>query len=469
MPPAPAPSLPAGVAVRVRVLGKMYRIYAHPQDRLKQMLLARLGARYGHDFWALRDVSFDVARGEAVGIIGRNGSGKSTLLQIIAGILLPTEGEVLVGGRVAALLELGSGFNPEFTGRENAAMNAAILGVPARETEARIEEIAAFADIGEFFEQPVKMYSSGMFVRLAFAVAASVDADLLLIDEALAVGDVFFQQKCYRRLRELRDRGASILLVSHSMADVEQFCERALLLERGEVSFAGGAREAVRRYLLLEQSLRAAGAAAIPPAETAFRAPEREGQAWPWPAPGAFVDISAVPQVSNGAARCLAVAICDSEGRPRLSFPTGEVASFLYEFEILRDIEVPIGGLQIFNAQAMLIHGRNTLHYGPDQVASPPSVARGSRVRLRQDVRLDLGAGEYTFEVGLATISPYHYERRGGYSDAALHANVLRLCHLATAGRFAVTLPPQASRARHDGVTALAGECRIAVVATVRG
>jgi ABC-type polysaccharide/polyol phosphate transport system ATPase subunit len=445
----------------------MYRIYQNPQDRLKQMLLARLGRRYGRDFWALRDVTFEVARGEAVGIIGRNGSGKSTLLQILAGILLPTEGEALVGGRVAALLELGSGFNPEFTGRENAVMNAAILGVPAGQMEDRLEAIAAFADIGEFFNQPVKLYSSGMFVRLAFAVAASVDADVLLIDEALAVGDVFFQQKCYRRLRELRDRGTSILLVTHSMSDVEEFCGRAVLLDRGEALFVGGAPEAVRRYLLLEQGSRPRGAAEAPSAGgPAGGVPEPAGEAWPWPPPTAFVDISAVPQVSNGAARCVAVAVCDGQGRPCLTFSPGEVASFFYEFEILRDIEVPIGGLQIFNAKAVLIHGKNTLQYGPGQVKSPPSVARGHRVRFRQDVRLDLGADEYTFEVGLATITRNYHEHRGVYPEEALHAQVARLCHLPTAGRFAVTPPGDRSRSHHYGVTNLDGAYQVAVVAS---
>jgi lipopolysaccharide transport system ATP-binding protein len=209
--------MPAPPMVRVQGLGKMHRIYQRPQDRLKQMLLSRLGRSWGHEFWALRDVSFEVARGERFGIIGRNGSGKSTLLQIVAGIMAPSAGEVLVGGRVAALLELGSGFNPEFTGRENAIMNGSILGVPAAEMEARLDRIADFADIGEFFDQPVKLYSSGLFLRLAFAVATSVDADLVLIDEALAVGDVFFQQKCYRRLEALRDDGVSVLLVSHSI------------------------------------------------------------------------------------------------------------------------------------------------------------------------------------------------------------------------------------------------------------
>jgi lipopolysaccharide transport system ATP-binding protein len=188
------------IAVSVHNVNKRYLLYDRPQDRLKQSLFWRFGKSYGREFWALRDISFEIRRGEALGIIGRNGAGKSTLLQIIAGTLQPTSGVVHVSGRVAALLELGSGFNLEFTGRENVYLNGAILGFSRGEMEQRFDEIAAFADIGDFMDQPVKLYSSGMFVRLAFAVQACVEPDVLIVDEALAVGDVVFHQKCYARL-----------------------------------------------------------------------------------------------------------------------------------------------------------------------------------------------------------------------------------------------------------------------------
>src|SRR5262249_37626888 len=203
--------LPDDVVVAVCNVGKMYRLYDRPQDRLKHQLLGRFGKSFGREFWALRDVSFEVRRGEVLGIIGCNGSGKSTLLQILAGVLQPTTGEARVKGRVAALLELGSGFNLEYTGRDNIFMNGRILDIPQAEMAKRFEEIVAFADIGAFIDQPVKTYSSGMFVRLAFAVTISVDADVLLIDEALAVGDVFFRQKCYQRLERLREQGVAMV------------------------------------------------------------------------------------------------------------------------------------------------------------------------------------------------------------------------------------------------------------------
>ncbi len=236
------------IAIKVRNLSKCYHIYNRPRDRLLQML-SRGKKQYYREFWALNDVSFEVKKGETVGIIGRNGSGKSTLLQMICGTLNPTSGTVETHGRVAALLELGSGFNPEFTGRENVYMNASILGLSKEEINLRFNDIVAFADIGDFIEQPVKSYSSGMMVRLAFAVIAHVDADILIIDEALAVGDVFFQQKCMRYLRNLQNKGGTIIFVSHDTAAVLSLCERAVLLSNNAEAVIGNTDEICKLYI----------------------------------------------------------------------------------------------------------------------------------------------------------------------------------------------------------------------------
>lgn len=236
------------IAIRVRGIGKTYPVFDKPHERLLQLLLPGR-ARHGQQFQALADVSFDVRRGEAVGIIGRNGSGKSTLLQIVCGTLQPTAGSVEVSGRVAALLELGAGFNPEFTGRENVFLNGSVLGLSRSEIESRLERILAFAEIDEHIDQPVKTYSSGMFVRLAFAVAAHCDPDILIVDEALAVGDVYFQRKCYRRIEELREIGCTLLLVTHSMGSLVQQCDRGVLLEHGRMLFDGDCNQAVTTYM----------------------------------------------------------------------------------------------------------------------------------------------------------------------------------------------------------------------------
>jgi lipopolysaccharide transport system ATP-binding protein len=243
------------IAIRVQGLSKCYGIYANPRDRLKQFILPRLQRligqapkQYFREFWALKDISFEIKKGETVGIIGRNGSGKSTLLQMICGTLNPTSGSIQTNGRIAALLELGSGFNPEFTGRENVYMNASVLGLSKDEIDTRFDDIVAFADIGDFIEQPVKTYSSGMMVRLAFAVIAHVDADILVIDEALAVGDAFFTQKCMRFLRNFMKMG-TVLFVSHDTSSIKNLCNHAVWLEKGQVIQEGSPKEVCELYL----------------------------------------------------------------------------------------------------------------------------------------------------------------------------------------------------------------------------
>lgn len=246
------------IAIKVNNLSKCHLIFSNPRDRLKQFILPHIQQSMGiepkhyfKEFWALKDVSFEINKGETVGIIGRNGSGKSTLLQMICGILTPSAGVVQTHGRVAALLELGSGFNPEFSGRENVYMNGALLGLSTQEIDQRFDDIAAFADIGDFIEQPVKTYSSGMYVRLGFAIAINVAPDILIVDEALAVGDEPFQRKCYSKLERIRDSGATILLVTHAAATITQMCSRALLLDNGSRLFMGSPKLAVESYYRL--------------------------------------------------------------------------------------------------------------------------------------------------------------------------------------------------------------------------
>ncbi len=242
-------------AISVNHLSKCYQVYDKPHDRLKQSIYPRLqrmlgrqAQQYFHEFWSLRDVSFEIKRGETVGIIGRNGSGKSTLLQIICGTLSQTSGSIATNGRIAALLELGAGFNPEFSGRENVYMNSALLGLSRAETDARFDDIVEFSGIGDFINQPIKSYSSGMLVRLAFSVAINVDPEILIIDEALAVGDELFQRKCFSRLEEIRAAGATVLFVSHSGSQIVELCDKAILLDAGELLAIGTPKQIVGRY-----------------------------------------------------------------------------------------------------------------------------------------------------------------------------------------------------------------------------
>ena len=246
------------IAIKVEGLSKCYQIYEHPRDRLKQFVLPKLnnllgkpGHNYYKEFWALNNVSFEVKKGETVGIIGRNGSGKSTLLQLICGTLNPTGGSITTNGRIAALLELGSGFNPEFTGRENVYMSCALLGLSQQEVESKFDDIAAFADIGDHLDQPVKTYSSGMFVRLAFAVNVISSPDIMVVDEALAVGDMNFQAKCMTALTRFQEHGGTVLFVSHDVGSIKSLCRQAVYLEHGQVMGVGPAPDIAEHYVRL--------------------------------------------------------------------------------------------------------------------------------------------------------------------------------------------------------------------------
>ena len=241
------------ITIQAQQLSKCYRVFSSPRARLAQSLW-RGKRNFYEPFWALKDVSFQLEAGQSMGVVGRNGSGKSTLLQLLCGTLTPTHGAVTIEGRVAALLELGSGFNPEFTGMENIYLNAALLGLSQDETDANLDAILAFADIGEFIHQPVKNYSSGMALRLAFAVQANIQPDVLVVDEALAVGDEFFQRKCFRHLENLKEKGTSILLVTHNCGQILQHCDQAMLLHKGHLKFLGRPKSITTIYQRLMNS-----------------------------------------------------------------------------------------------------------------------------------------------------------------------------------------------------------------------
>ncbi|MEH2372718.1 ABC transporter ATP-binding protein, partial [Nostoc sp.] len=240
------------IAISLKNVSKCYKRYARPVDRLKELLLP--AKTHAQEFWALQDISLEISKGDTVGIIGQNGSGKSTLLQIIARTLTPTTGKLYVNGRVSALLELGSGFNPEFTGRQNVFFNGQVLGLSRAEIEAKFDKIASFAEIGDFLEHPVKTYSSGMVVRLAFAVVANTEPSILIVDEALAVGDAKFQARCMKRIRQLKEEGVTILFVSHDSGNVKMLCNSAVLMNHGRILEIGEPKQVVNHYIALLSS-----------------------------------------------------------------------------------------------------------------------------------------------------------------------------------------------------------------------
>ncbi|MCX7114343.1 MAG: ABC transporter ATP-binding protein [Gammaproteobacteria bacterium] len=457
------------IVIDVHQVSKRYDLYATPQDRLKQLVLPPLrrafnrvrrkkktDTHYARPFWALRDISFQVHAGETMGIIGVNGSGKSTLLQLIAGTLTPTSGEIKTSHRIAALLELGSGFNPDFTGKENIFLNGYILGLTQQQIEDRYEQIVAFAEIGEFIDQPVKTYSSGMFVRLAFAVQAHVDASIIIIDEALAVGDIFFRQKCYARLEALKQAGAAILIVSHGMSDIEQYCDRAILLEAGQVRFIGSATEATKHYYLSNQSDRVEENIVLSQSE--FQEVQVNIQQDKWDQKTGWIDASSLVQVHNGMAKCTRYAIFDGFGNPRHRFAQGETAVFCHEFLTLKPISVPLGGIVLRNDRGTIVHGKGSLEYG---VNVPEYHPIGTLVRCEQHIELKLQTGEYSFEMGLASMDANSYHQRSHLNHEELYAQVTRICLLPTVGVFSVGMKTglrQGSQLTHHGIADLPGQ-----------
>ncbi|XUY29664.1 ABC transporter ATP-binding protein [Agrobacterium sp. rho-8.1] len=451
--------------IDVRGVGKRYDIYDNPRDRLKQLVMPKLTSLFGRsgpsptyhrEFWALHDISFQVRPGETLGIIGRNGGGKSTLLQILAGTLAPTAGDLTVRGRVAALLELGSGFNPDFTGRENVLLNARILGLSREQIDASYDEIVAFADIGDFIDQPVKTYSSGMFVRLAFAVQAHINASIVIIDEALAVGDVFFRQKCYARLEEIRASGAAVLLVSHAMTDIEQFCDRAILLDHGRMNFIGGAAEAAKRYYQLHQT--GQSFSTIPFANNPEGIQSNLSNASDItvsesaPLPPAIN----ITQVGNGWAECLGFSVYDTQGEPCHHFSQGQVAVFVSEFRILKDIGMATCGVVLHNERGITVHGKSSVEHG---VGTKSRIKAGTVVRCKQEISLNLQLGEYTFEIGLGAIEPDTFSRMSELTHEAIDASVIHLCVLPKAGSLSIgwASDRKGSALSHHGIADLPG------------
>ncbi|MHB1947707.1 MAG: ABC transporter ATP-binding protein [Gammaproteobacteria bacterium] len=450
-------------AIRVNHLSKCYKVYERPHDRVKQVLFGAYKQFY-KEFWALKDISFEIKKGEAFGIIGRNGSGKSTLLQLICQTLTPTTGDIEVNGRIAALLELGAGFNPQFTGRENVYINGAILGFSRQEIDAKFDEIVSFADIGDYIDQPVKNYSSGMFVRLAFAVQACVEPDILIVDEALSVGDIFFQLKCHARMEELLKRNTAIIFVTHDMTAIEKYCDQVLLLNKGNCLFQGKPNEAVERYYQLDKMnvLKTQKLSTADPTCSDFETPIKN-RISDWPSPDKFLNLAEATVIGDETiARCTGVALCDAQGDANFSFELGEKAILYYEYEILQDIGVPVGGFIITDKMNINVHGKTTLQY---QQQAPAIVKKGTRVRFRQMIELALAPGDYVFQVGLATISAEHYAQVTKLEHVHLESRMQAVLRVRECGTFSIRQKSSGIRLPFYGYVDLQGEADLCVVA----
>ena len=386
-------------AISVKNISKCFEMYANPKHRLYQML--SFGRRkYFKEFWALNDVSFDVKRGETLGILGRNGNGKSTLLQIIAGTLAATSGSVSINGKLAALLELGAGFNPEYTGRENVYLSGIILGISRREMDEKFQEIESFADIGIHIDQPVKTYSSGMYVRLAFAVQACIKPEVLIIDEALSVGDEKFQRKCFDYIESLRSQGCSIILVTHSTSTVEKFCQRAILLKNGKVEAIGSAKEIIDQYHALLYSddkayLRYLNSIAKNTDKNIdSNSSEKDS----------ITTSAAIESTDNDDSAPLSGAIIenwvvkDVSGKPCDLFRVNEKAIVSFDVNVLGSIEELQAGLVIKTIEGITVFGTSTLYHNKNI----SNVKGGETLRATFELQLSLCEGSYFISLALA-------------------------------------------------------------------
>jgi lipopolysaccharide transport system ATP-binding protein len=382
----------------------------------------------------LKDISFELPRGKALGVIGKNGAGKSTLLQILTGTLTPTTGEVYLRGKVAALLELGSGFNPEFSGRDNIYVNGAILGLTRSQINERFDDIVAFSELGDHIEQPVKTYSSGMYVRLAFSVQVCVNPDILIVDEALAVGDVFFQQKCHARMEKLLEQGTSILLVSHDTSAIRKYCDTSLLLEDGQNIFYGDVETAVSKYFFQRVPNSSSSSPRQERADVisadmklsdpnsdenkdskiyfnSVDSPKFENNLLnQWPKASEFIDLKSKEVTGDlESARLMSAALCNKNGIKSTSFAQGEWGYFFWGIQLLRDIEVPIGGLTITSASNLAVYCRCTAQ---SEQNFPVNAKKNDMLYFQVAVKLDLQFGNYFFTPGLGEMSIADYSQR---------------------------------------------------------
>ncbi len=344
-------------AIKVNDVTKVYALYSKPVDRLKESLSITKKS-YHKDYYALKNISFDVKEGECVGLLGTNGAGKSTILKIITGVLNPTGGNVEINGKISALLELGAGFNPEYTGIENIYMNGTLMGFSRAEIERRMEDILDFADIGDFVHQPVKTYSSGMFVRLAFAVAINIDPEILIVDEALSVGDVFFQAKCYKKFEDFKKAGKTILLVTHSLGTVAKYCDRAIILDKGEKLAEGEPTEMIDLYKKVLVNQNKATIKKEKTKNSDSNKDENTEDLWK----NQIITNPKINSYGNGGAEIIDFLLADDLENPTNQILKGYECIIKMKVKFNRQVEDPIFAITIVNLQGTEVCGTNTMY-----------------------------------------------------------------------------------------------------------
>lgn len=417
--------------VSIKGLVKNYQTYANPTQRIRSLLF---GSRdIGTTFTALDNINFELDKGDFLGVVGVNGSGKSTLLQIITGIISADKGSVSLNGNVAALLELGAGFHPEFTGRDNVYFYGKILGLSSSQVDDLYPSIIEFADIGDFINQPVKTYSSGMFVRLAFAVHACIEPDILIVDEALAVGDIFFRLKCYRRLEELKESGCTIILVTHSMEDVLQHANKALLLHEGKQKFFGSPDEVVSLYYSMANGSQSKKQEKNR-TSTELISIEKSGVK----APVGFLDsFNPIGSIGDDKVICGNIGLYKQDMKPSQAFFLGDIMHIYCYYRVDSEIDTPCPGFVIRNDKGIVVHGKHCLQTNTDV---PSHINGGKGVLVHHKIKLDIAPGEYVLNIGFSSFDEDIFNNRDRLSLAELEQKSVRHNVVPDAITFSVTL-----------------------------
>jgi lipopolysaccharide transport system ATP-binding protein len=461
--------------LEVSQLKKRFKIYSNPFNILKEWIT--FGTRsYHRDFWALKGISFQISKGEFVGIIGPNGAGKSTLLRIITDVLRPTEGSYKVNGRVLSILELTGGTDKDLTGRENVIRTGQLMGFPDGYVQERMERIKEFSELGDFFEQPLRTYSTGMKTRLSFSMFAFMDTDVLILDEVLAVGDIFFKQKCFARLAELLEQKTTIILVTHSMGVIQRYCQRVILLNAGEKLFDGPPTDAIRLYLQVrgEQSADAIKRLMLDEEETGLENVFSQ-QATPkqipsdlsantenWPDDSAFTFNSFPKLIGKARASLLRLAVLNDNSEPTLVFKQGEHLHIYCEFQLKQDIDSPVITAEIRDKFSLLVHGKNSRQ---NHAQAPVSVPRGGIIRYYQNIALNIAPGSYVVNLECASLSQTDIQRLEQLDHPILAAEKKRVWRLD--GAFAIALLSRHDKGAelpHSGLCDLPGEGRMQIL-----
>ncbi|MDD2921818.1 MAG: ABC transporter ATP-binding protein [Anaerolineales bacterium] len=434
------------VVLRVSNLKKYFKIYPSAWGLVKEWLT--FGRRsYHEDFWALKDMSFEIYKGEFVGVIGPNGAGKSTLLRIITDALQPTDGSYEVKGRVLSILELSGGTDKDLTGRENVVRSGQMLGFPDGYVQERMERIKEFSELGEFFDQPLRVYSTGMKTRLSFSMFAFMDTDILILDEVLAVGDIFFQVKCFARLAELIEKNTSIVLVTHSLGIVQRYCKRVILLNNGEKLFDGDPNTAVRMFMDLRGAQNAAAAQNVVSIDQnsdlannwSVDKPKTDIRLEAWPPDEAFTLKSFPNLKGKGKINLTRMAVLNDQGQPALVFKQGDRLHLYVEFQLKKDIGMPIINFEIRDPYNLLIHSKSTIQ---DKTEAPRSVSHGNVVHYYQSVVLDLAPQNYVINLDCFSFSESdHYTELERQDFGSLVQHMFRLFRLD--GAFAIVVTPR--------------------------